>query len=54
MGVNDDAEPHPDTLEELMYIADDPTNVYGSRAKEPKKWRNSGFLLPDLPTNCWA
>lgn len=30
--MDDDAEPHPDALEHLMKIADDPTNVYGSLA----------------------
>jgi GT2 family glycosyltransferase len=30
--MDDDAEPHPDALEELMRVADDPGNVYGSLA----------------------
>lgn len=30
--MDDDAEPHPTALEELMLVADDPGNVYGSLA----------------------
>lgn len=30
--MDDDAEPHPNALEELMKVTDDPANVYGSLA----------------------
>ena len=30
--MDDDAEPHPSALEELMKVADDPANVFGSLA----------------------
>lgn len=30
--MDDDAEPHPQALEELMKVADDPANIYGSLA----------------------
>jgi len=30
--MDDDAEPHPDALAELVLVADDPANVYGSVA----------------------
>tara|TARA_R100000900_G_scaffold47653_1_gene38378 strand:+ start:64938 stop:65762 length:825 start_codon:yes stop_codon:yes gene_type:complete len=30
--MDDDAEPHPSALQELMRVADDPANIYGSLA----------------------
>lgn len=48
--MDDDAEPHPDALEELMKIAVSPANIYGSLAKAGGKTSWPITLLQDGPT----
>lgn len=51
--MDDDAEPHPDALAELMEVADNPDNIYGSLATNGDETSWLMTLLGDSPkTTC--
>jgi rhamnopyranosyl-N-acetylglucosaminyl-diphospho-decaprenol beta-1,3/1,4-galactofuranosyltransferase len=51
--MDDDAEPHPDALAELMEVADNPDNIYGSLAINGNETSWLMMLLGDSPkTTC--
>lgn len=51
--MDDDAEPHPDALAELIQVADDPANIYGSLATsgEETAWVMTLLGSPSFTTS---